>query len=80
MSSQQTVLLVVLLFLVPGVVVGVDSDDNVGDGQLECEEPLHKHYCVTKGLIAKELPPQEPPLIVFLDLGVSVSVRKVESF
>ena len=71
-SHLEMVLLLVLLLLVPGGVVGIDSDIDSGDGQLECEEPLRKHYCVTKGLIAKDLPPQEPPLIVFLDLGVSV--------
>jgi hypothetical protein len=60
-------LLVVLLLLVPGVVVSADADG------LECDEPRHKHYCVTKGHVAKELPPQEPPLVVSMDLGVSVS-------
>ncbi len=40
--------------------------------ELDCEEPHHKHYCVLKGHIAKELPPEEHPLIIYLDLGVSV--------
>ncbi len=59
----------VLLLLVPGVVISADADADV----LECDEPRHKHYCVTKGHMAKELPPQEPPLVVSMDLGVSVS-------
>ena len=62
---------VVLLLLVPGVVVGEVAND------LECEEPLHRHYCVTKGLVAKDLPPHEPPLNVFLDIGVSVKIKLV---
>ena len=42
--------------------------------ELECEEPHHKHYCVLKGHIAKELPPEQPPLTIYLDLGVSVGL------
>ena len=55
-----------LLVFLHLVRVGVAVDE------LECEKPHHKHYCVLKGHIAKELPPHEPPLTVFMDLGVSV--------
>jgi hypothetical protein len=65
MKSQRGLQLLVVVFLhVIHVSAAVDDP--------ECEEPHHKHYCVLKGHIAKELPPHEPPLTVFMDLGVSV--------
>jgi hypothetical protein len=61
---------ILLLVLMSGLVSGLA--DGLAEG-FECEEPLHKHYCVMKGHVAKELPPHDPPLAVFMDLGVSVT-------
>jgi len=65
MGPQHVLGLVVVVLLLVHVVDAVDDE-------LECEEPHHKHYCVLKGHIAKELPPHDPPLTIFMDLGVSV--------
>ncbi len=62
--NLKMTILVAFLLLAAGVVVG----------GLECDEPVHKHYCVLKGHVAKELPPGEPPLSIGFDMGVSVKI------
>ena len=62
MIRWSTSLIVIILILTRVVLITC----------LECEEPLQKHYCVTKGHNPRELPPGEPPLTIMMEIGVSV--------